>query len=96
MQVDVRNTGARTGEEVVQLYVSDVGAAHRPVKELKGFTRISLNAGETRTVTLTLRERDFAWYDDTKSRWVVDPGDFTIMVGGSSASLPLRKTITMR
>jgi beta-glucosidase len=95
VQVDVRNSGSLAGDEVAQLYVSQVGATHRPVKELKGFSRVSLNAGESKTVQFDLNARDFAWYDTTKAAWVVDPTDFRVMVGGSSASLPLQATVRM-
>jgi beta-glucosidase len=92
---DVRNSGGRVGEEVAELYISQTGAAHRPVKELKGFSRFSLNVGETKTVSFELNERDFAWYDTTKSNWVVDAADFRVMVGPSSGNLPLQASFRM-
>lgn len=87
----VRNTGDRAGSEVVQLYVGDGHARlHRPVRELKAFRRIWLEPGEERTVTFTLGERDFAYYDPAFSDWVVDSGAFQIELGASSADLRLR------
>ncbi|MBD3242152.1 MAG: glycosyl hydrolase [Chitinivibrionales bacterium] len=95
VEVDVRNSGNRAGEEVAQLYVSQVGASHRPMKELKGFCRVGLTPGETQTVRFELTERDFAWYDTTCSRWVVDEADFRFMAGGSSAQLPVQVSARM-
>ena len=78
------NTGKRAGTEVVQLYVRDkVGSVTRPVKELKGFQRITLQPGETQTVTFELPIRDLAfWNIDMKK--VVEPGDFTLWIGTNS------------
>jgi beta-glucosidase len=85
VSVDVRNTGARAGDEVVQLYVrDDVASVTRPVRELRGFERITLQPGETRTVSFTLRPDDLAFYD-VQMRRVVEPGSFTVWVGASSA-----------
>ncbi len=82
--VDVTNTGPRAGDEVVQLYVRDDAASvSRPVRALKGFRRVTLQAGERQTVRLTLRPDDLALYDRTM-RKVVEPGTFTVFVGGSS------------
>jgi beta-glucosidase len=89
VSVDVRNTGARTGDEVVQLYVRDVAASlTRPVKELRGFARIVLEPGESRTVTFGLAAEQLAFVD-TPGRWLVEPGVFRLMAGTSSADLPL-------
>jgi len=85
VQVDVTNTGARTGDEVVQLYVRDeVASVTRPVRELRGFERITLEPGQTRTVSFTLRPEHLAFYDQ-RMRRVVEPGFFTVWVGTSSA-----------
>jgi beta-glucosidase len=85
VSVDVRNTGTRAGDEVVQLYVrDDVASVTRPVRELRGFERITLGPGETRTVSFTLRPDDLAFYDIALRR-VVEPGFFTVWVGASSA-----------
>ncbi|MGH7718802.1 MAG: beta-glucosidase BglX [Gemmatimonadaceae bacterium] len=84
VQVDVTNTGARAGDEVVQLYVrDDVASLTRPVKELRGFRRITLAPGQRQTVSFTLRSDDLAFYDRSMQR-VVEPGTFTLFVGGSS------------
>ena len=82
--VDITNTGKVAGEEVVQLYVRDnFSSVTRPVKELKGYKRVALNAGETKTVTLTLNAESFAFYD-IDFNYGVEAGDFTILVGNSS------------
>jgi beta-glucosidase len=85
--VNVTNTGSRAGEEVVQLYVRDlVASATRPVKELKGFQKIMLKAGASRTVTFTLTEQDLSFYRRDMT-FGVEPGEFEIMVGGNSADV---------
>jgi len=82
--VSVRNGGARAGDEVVQLYLRDDAASvTRPLRSLKGFGRVSLGPGEAREVRLTLRPEDLSLYDLTMRR-VVEPGEFTVFVGGSS------------
>ena len=85
--VDVSNTGARAGDEVVQLYLRDVvSSVTRPTKELRGFERVTLSPGETRTVTFTLGP-DALSLVDRHMRRVVEPGRFDVMVGTSSAQL---------
>jgi len=82
--VSVRNSGTRAGDEVVQLYLRDDAASvTRPLRSLKGFGRVSLGPGEAREVRLTLRPEDLSLYDLTMRR-VVEPGGFTVFVGGSS------------
>jgi beta-glucosidase len=84
VSVRVTNTGKRAGDEVVQLYVrDDVASITRPVKQLRGFQRVSLQPGESRTVTFTLGFDDLAMYD-VRMQQVVEPGTFTVFVGGSS------------
>lgn len=82
--VSVTNSGSRDGREVVQLYIRDlVGSVTRPVKELKGFQKISLKAGETKTVSFKITPADLKFYNyDLKYDW--EPGEFVIMVGGNS------------
>ncbi len=85
--VDVLNTGERTGDEVVQLYVRDkVGSVTRPVKELRGFERITLKPQERRTITFTLMPEHLAFYDREMKK-VVEPGEFEIAVGPNSVEL---------
>lgn len=87
VEVDVTNTGARAGDEVVQLYVrDDVSSVPRPVLELKGFRRVTLKPGEKRTLRFEFEPDALAfWNIDMK--WVVEPGTFTVSAGPSSASL---------
>ena len=93
---DVKNTGRREGAEVAELYVGDSHASvPRPVKELKGFSKVTLKPGETKRVTLTLDRRAFSFYDVTKKDWSAEPGDFTILVGGSSDKTQLRGKFTL-
>lgn len=88
--VTVENTGTVAGTEVVQLYVSfPETSARRPLKELKGFARVELAPGETRTVEIPLRIRDLARFDESVGDWVVDPGQVLVRVGSSAGHLPL-------
>ena len=85
VSVEVSNTGQRDGEETVQLYIRDnVSSVTRPVKELKGFKRIHLKAGETKKVSFTITKEMFSFLDKEMNP-VVEPGEFTLMVGASSA-----------
>ncbi len=94
--VTVTNTGAREGAEVVQVYVRDVASSvHRPIRELKGFTKVPLAAGESRRVTVDLDQRAFSYWSDTHRRWVVEAGEFAIEVGTSSRDLPLAQTVSV-
>jgi len=84
VSVSVTNTGSRAGDEVVQLYIrDDVASVSRPVRELKGFQRITLRAGDVRRVTFRIGAEELAFYDAGMRR-VVEPGAFTVFVGGSS------------
>jgi len=84
VSVEVTNTGKRAGDEVVQLYIHDVAASvTRPVKELKGFERISLRPGESRRVEFTLGPQELGFYN-REMRFVVEPGEFKVFVGDSS------------
>ncbi|PKQ27035.1 MAG: glycosyl hydrolase [Actinobacteria bacterium HGW-Actinobacteria-4] len=96
VSVTVTNTGKRSGTEVVQLYVHDVESTmHRPIKELKGFAKVSLKPGASQTVTLELDRRAFAIYCPKASDWVIESGEFAIQVGSSSANIQVSQTITV-
>ena len=85
ISADVTNTGDRAGAEVVQLYIGDEQSSlPRPVKELKGFQKVSLNPGQTRTVTFEITPGMLQYYDDAKGAWVAEPGAFTAYVGAAS------------
>jgi beta-glucosidase len=87
VSVEVENTGRRAGDEVVQLYLRDlVGSVTRPVKELKGFQRLTLQAGERRRVEFTLTPEHLGFWNN-ENRFVVEPGAFRVMVGANSADL---------
>jgi beta-glucosidase len=91
--VDVTNTGKRAGTEALQMYIRDcVSSVTRPVKELKGFQKITLRPGETRTVTLDITPELLAFYD-IHMKYVVEPGEFEIMAGNSSRDADLQKVI---
>jgi len=94
--VDVKNSGKVAGTETVQMYIRDlVSSVTRPVKELKGFKKVSLKPGETKTVSLEITPNTLAFYGINK-KLVVEPGDFEIMVGNSSRSADLQKlTLTV-
>lgn len=86
----VKNTGSLAGAEVAQLYVAaHTGGMFRPAKELKGFARVYLEPGEQREVCITLDERSFAVWSVKADRWVVEPGEYEILVGASSADIRL-------
>ncbi len=90
----VTNAGARTGAEVVQLYVGFPAASGEPPAQLKAFSKLTLAPGETRRVSFTLGARDFAHWDTATDGWVVAPGEYSIQVGDSSANLPLHGQVT--
>ncbi len=90
---DVTNTGNRAGSEVVQMYIRDrISSATRPVKELKAFRKIFLEAGETRSVAFDITPEQLAFYD-IRMKFVVEPGEFEIMVGNSSRDGDLQKVV---
>ena len=90
----ITNTGKRPGFETAQVYVRDVMASvPRPVKELKGFEKVWLGVGETRKVTISLDAASFAFYDIRTKSWVVEPGEFEVMVGRSSRDIRLKTSL---
>jgi len=96
VRFDIKNTGGREGAEIAQLYVGDKHSPiERPVKELKGFAKVSLKPGETKTVRLTLDRRAFSYFDPKEHKWKAEPGDFSILVGSSSAKIELEGKFTL-
>lgn len=86
--VNVKNTGTREGQEVVQLYISDKQSSlPRPVKELKGFKKVKLAAGEEQTVILTIDKKALSFFDDKKHEWVAERGKFEAIIGSSSRDI---------
>jgi len=93
---DVTNTGSRAGADVAEVYVGDSHApVPRPVKELKGFAKVSLNPGETKNVTIKLDRRAFSYYDVKSHSWTVAPGDFNLFVARSAADIELTGKVTL-
>jgi len=86
--IPVKNTGKVAGKETVQLYVNDEKSSlPRPIKELKGFEKISLQPGEVKMVSFTLTKEDLSYYDDKKNSWIAEPGNFKIMIGASATDI---------
>lgn len=84
VNVTVQNTGPVFGKEVVQLYLQDVeSSVERPLKELKGFAKVALNPGESKTVTITIDKRDLSFWSESENDWVAEPGMFNVYVGAS-------------
>jgi beta-glucosidase len=93
---DVKNTGSRAGDEVAQLYVHDVkSVVPRPIKQLVGFQRIHLEPGQSATVTLPVSADKLAYYDEARAAFVVEPGPFDVLAGGSSQDIRLKGGFTI-
>jgi beta-glucosidase len=96
VSIDVTNTGSLAGKETVQVYVHDrQSRLARPPKELKGFAKVELQPGETKTVTIELGFRAFAYYDPAHQRWITEDGEFDILIGASSAEICATLTVTL-
>jgi beta-glucosidase len=94
VSVSVKNVGARAGDEVVQMYVAHEGSkVERPAEELKGFVRVSLKAGEMKTVTMPLVAKDLAYWDEAAKRFVVEKDKVEVRVGGSSEDVRLKTVV---
>ncbi|MEM5774614.1 MAG: glycoside hydrolase family 3 C-terminal domain-containing protein, partial [Anaerolineaceae bacterium] len=96
VRAEIKNAGKRAGKEVVQLYVRDVKSSlARPAKELKGFAKVSLQPGETKTVTFELDERALSFFDPVAHAWRWEHGEFEILLASSSRDIRQRTTITL-
>jgi beta-glucosidase len=96
VSVRVTNTGARAGAEVVQVYVRDVASRlPRPPKELKGFARLELEPGASGEARIQLPRQAFEYYDPEAKRWLLEPGEFEILVGASATDVPLRASVSV-
>ncbi|MFL6208526.1 MAG: glycoside hydrolase family 3 C-terminal domain-containing protein [Pyrinomonadaceae bacterium] len=94
---DVRNTGRRAGEEVAQLYVKHLDSkVERPAQELKGFSRMALQPGETRAVTIMLPADRLAYWDTSRQQFVVEPERVQLLVGSSAADIRLKQVVRVR
>ncbi len=88
VKVNVKNTGTREGQEVVQMYISDKQSSlPRPIKELKGFQKIKLAPGEEKEVTFTINKEALSFFDDAKHAWVAEPGKFEAIIAASAADI---------
>jgi beta-glucosidase len=97
VSVDVTNTGKVAGKEVVQVYVHDrKSGLARPPKELKAFAKVDLQPGETKTVTLPLDFRAFAYYHPAYRQWITEDGEFDLLIGASSADIRCTRTVTLQ
>ena len=94
VSVNITNTGKIEGKEVIQLYVTDNECSVvRPIRELKGFEKVSLKPGESRKIVFKLNRRAFAFYCEQSHDWLVEEGDFTISLGSSSRDIRVSKTV---
>jgi beta-glucosidase len=90
----VKNTGSLAGAEIAQVYVAKKDSAiFRAAKELKGFEKVFLQSGETKTVSVTLDDRSFAYYNVPKETWALEGGEYEILVGSSSRDIHLRASV---
>ena len=96
IQCEVQNTGTVAGQEIVQVYVRDVASALvRPEKELKAFSKIHLEPGETKTMTFHLNQEAFHYYHPAQNGWIVEPGTFEILIGASSQDIRLQTAVEL-
>jgi beta-glucosidase len=92
----IANTGSREGAEIAEVYAGLPAAAQEPPKRLVGFTRVKLNPGEKKNVTVEIEPKYLSIFDEQKDDWSLLPGDYSIMVGGSSDDLPLKGTVNLK
>jgi beta-glucosidase len=96
VSVNVKNTGNRAGEEVVQLYIKhQKSKLEHPIQELRGFQRVAFQPGEQKTVEIPLTAKSLAYWDENKHAWTVESGAIEIRVGSSSADERLKTTVTV-
>ncbi len=93
---NLKNIGKLEGSEIAQLYVRDIeSSVERPVKELKGFDRVTLKPGESKNVKINLNKNAFEFFDPQTEKWTLEPGEFEIMIGSSSRDIHLRQSISL-
>ncbi|MDL2282672.1 glycoside hydrolase family 3 C-terminal domain-containing protein [Parabacteroides sp. OttesenSCG-928-G06] len=96
ISISVRNSGTRKGSEVVQLYISDLKSSlPRPVKELKGFSKVELNPGEEKVVSITIGKEALQFFDDKQHEWIAEPGKFEVLIGSSSTDIRDKATFEL-
>jgi len=97
VKADIKNTGLVAGKEVVQLYIKDIESTiDKPEKELKGFTKVFIEPGESKTVKIELKKDQFAHFDEQHNQWIIEPGPFELLLGSSSRDIRLREEIRIR
>ena len=97
LHTSIKNTGSREGAETVQLYIRDVKSSlPRPVKELKGFQKVTLAPGEQRDITFTIDKSMLSYYDDSKGEWVMEPGRFEALIGASAGDIKSKVAFEMK
>lgn len=97
LYTSIKNTGSREGAETVQLYIRDVKSSlPRPVKELKGFQKVTLAPGEQRDITFTIDKSMLSYYDDSKGEWVMEPGRFEALIGASAGDIKSKVSFEMK
>jgi beta-glucosidase len=92
----IANTGGRSGAEIAEVYAALPANAEEPPKRLVGFAKVKLEPGEKQNVTIEVLIKYFSIFDVKKNDWSLVPGDYTIMVGGSSQDLPLKQVVTLK
>ena len=97
LHTSIKNTGSREGAETVQRYIRDVKSSlPRPVKELKGFQKVTLAPGEQRDITFTIDKSMLSYYDDSKGEWVMEPGRFEALIGASAGDIKSKVSFEMK
>lgn len=97
IELTVKNTGKMDGDEIAQLYIHDVeSSVDRPVKELKGFKRVSIKSGESKVVKFQVDKSALSFFDEKKNSWVAEPGEFEVLIGSSSKDIRLKDKFVLR
>jgi beta-glucosidase len=90
------NAGTRAGAEIAEVYASLPASAEEPPKRLVGWSKVQLKAGEKKIVDIEIDPKYLSVFDEAKDGWTLLPGDYTLMIGGSSQSLPLKATVNLK
>jgi beta-glucosidase len=93
--VTVKNTGSRAGTDVAQLYVGDPASTGEPPHQLKGFQRVTLNAGQSQTLNFTVSQHDLAYWNNSTSQWTTPAGSYQVLLGDSSRNLPVSGAVSV-
>ena len=97
VSVNVKNTGKYDGDEVVQLYIRNIASKQgQPIRALRGFKRVNLKKGESKTVQIPLKSEDLRYFDEMKNSFVVDAGTYEVQIGASSEDIRLKTQLTVK